>query len=117
MDLTEEGLKLLVKISLKTSLRYAIHLITTSSLVATKRKSHEVDVQDIRRVYNLFVDVKRSSDFLLEQQKSLIFHEIDEDNPAPANIVSLRQGPAKEEEDDDDDEYSDEEDNAMDVDS
>ena len=65
VELTEEGHNLLVKIALKTSLRYAIHLITTSNLVALKRKSHEVDVQDIRRVYNLFVDVKRSSDFLL----------------------------------------------------
>ncbi len=66
MEFTEEAQKLLVKISMRTSLRYAIHLITTSNLVAMKRKSHEVDVQDIRRVYNLFVDVKRSSDFLLE---------------------------------------------------
>ena len=66
-------------------------------------------MQDIRRVYNLFVDVKRSSDFLLEQQKSLIFHEVDENNPAPASIASLRQtAEAKEESEDDDEDEEDE---------
>jgi len=44
VEMTEGAMKLLTKIGKECSLRYSIHLITTSSLVATKRKSAEVDV-------------------------------------------------------------------------
>ncbi len=64
VEITEKALKLLTKIGQKTSLRYSVNLITTSNLVAIRRKSAEVDVEDVRRVYELFVDVKRSSQFL-----------------------------------------------------
>jgi len=66
-------MKLLSKIGMECSLRYAIHLITTSNLVAQKRKAAEVDVADIRKVYNLFVDVKRSTDFLKDYEKEFMF--------------------------------------------
>jgi RuvB-like protein 2 len=69
-------MKLLTKIGKESSLRYAIHLITTANLVSQKRKSPEVDVQDIRRVYSLFVDIKRSVQFLKDFEKEFMFHEI-----------------------------------------
>ena len=59
--MTEDAMKLLTRIGKESSLRYALHLITTASLVSIKRKSAEVDVSDIRKVYSLFVDVKRST--------------------------------------------------------
>lgn len=68
-------MELLTKIGRDYSLRYAIHLITTSNLVAQKRKSAEVDVQDIRRVYKLFVDVKRSTEFLQQFEQEFMFSE------------------------------------------
>ena len=74
--MTEEAKELLVQIAVDTSLRYAIQLITTSNIVATKRKSNQVDVEDIRRVYSLFADVKRSIDYLNEQQQLYLFSEI-----------------------------------------
>lgn len=64
--MTEDAKELLTKIGVQTSLRYSIQLITCSHLVALKRKATEVDVEDIRRVYGLFIDVKRSTDFLKE---------------------------------------------------
>ena len=33
-------------------------------------------MEDIKRVYTLFVDVKRSTQFLLEYQSEFMFHEI-----------------------------------------
>jgi RuvB-like protein 2 len=60
VEMTDDAKDVLTKIGMETSLRYAIHLITASSLVARKRKSTEVDVKDIKRVYNLFLDEKRS---------------------------------------------------------
>ena len=61
-------------------MRYAIQLITAASLVAAKRKSEEVDIQDIRKVYAMFVDVKRSTQFLIEHQQEYMFSEIQGDN-------------------------------------
>ena len=61
VELTEDAKELLTKIAEETTLRYAIQLITTSALVAAKRKSKEVDVEDVRRVYSMFMDVNRST--------------------------------------------------------
>merc|ERR1712084_40263 len=75
VEMTDEAKELLTKIGTESTLRYAIHLITVSNLVAMKRKAQEVDVQDIRKVYSLFVDVKRSTQFLHEYQQEFMFHE------------------------------------------
>jgi len=79
VEMTEEAKELLTKIGTESTLRYAIHLITVANLVALKRKAQEVDVQDIRKVYSLFVDVKRSTQFLIEYQQEFMFSEIAED--------------------------------------
>jgi RuvB-like protein 2 len=55
-------------------------LITTANLVAIKRKSNEVDTEDISTVYSLFIDIERSKQFLKEYEKEFMFTEIDEDN-------------------------------------
>lgn len=75
VEMTEDAMKLLTKIGKDSSLRYSIHLITTANLVSQKRKSAEVDVQDIRKVYSLFVDIKRSVQFLKDFEKEFMFHE------------------------------------------
>lgn len=67
VEMSEGAMDLLTKIGTETSLRYAIHMITVSSLVCTKRKGTEVEVADIKKVYNLFVDVKRSADSIRHQ--------------------------------------------------
>ena len=81
VELTDQAMKLLAKIGIECSLRYAIHLITTANLVAQKRKASEVDVSDIRKVYNLFVDVKRSTDFLKDYEKEFMFSNVAEKKP------------------------------------
>merc|ERR1712110_1350772 len=68
VELTDGAMKALTKIGKDCSLRYAIHLITTANLVAQKRRSAEVEKEDIRKVYNLFVDVKRSTEFLRDYE-------------------------------------------------
>merc|ERR1712178_110619 len=75
VEMTDEAKELLAKIGTESTLRYAIHLITVANLVAMKRKAQEVHVQDIRKVYSLFVDVKRSTQFLHEYQQEFMFHE------------------------------------------
>jgi len=79
VEMTDDAKDLLTKIGVESTLRYAIHLITVSNLCAMKRKAQEVDVQDIRKVYSLFVDVKRSTQFLMEYQQEFMFSEVQED--------------------------------------
>jgi RuvB-like protein 2 len=76
VTMTEEARDILTKIGMETSLRYAIHLITAAHLVAKKRKASSVDVVDIRRVYRLFLDEKRSVNYLREFQEQYMFNEI-----------------------------------------
>ena len=55
--------------------------ITIASLCCQKRKGTEVGLEDIKRVYSLFVDVKRSTQFLMEYQKDFMFNTLaDNDN-------------------------------------
>jgi len=92
--MAEDALELLTKIGMETSLRYAIHMIMAASLCAEKRKSAEVEIADIKRCYTLFVDVKRSTQFLMEYQNEFMYNELGESD--------------EEEEEDDDDEESEE---------
>lgn len=71
----EEAMTLLTALGLKTSLRYVLQLITTANLVALKRKANVVTVSDIKKVYNLFIDLKRSVEFLQEHEKEFMFGE------------------------------------------
>ncbi|EGG08862.1 uncharacterized protein MELLADRAFT_84452 [Melampsora larici-populina 98AG31] len=64
VTLTPTALDILTRIASESSLRYGIQLITTASIVAKRRKAKEVDVADIKRVYTLFLDEKRSVSYL-----------------------------------------------------
>ncbi|KAI8806924.1 ruvB-like 2-like protein [Cladochytrium replicatum] len=75
VEMTEDAKEVLTKIGVETSLRYAIHLITAANLVCRKRKGSEVDVEDIKRVYSLFLDEKRSVQYLKEFQDQYMFNE------------------------------------------
>jgi len=76
VSLADDALELLTRIASETSLRYAIQMIITASLTAQKRKSSIVELTDIKRCYNLFVDVKRSTKFLMEYQNEFMFNEL-----------------------------------------
>ncbi|TPX38561.1 hypothetical protein SeMB42_g06662 [Synchytrium endobioticum] len=74
VDMTEDAKDILTKIGMETSLRYAIHLITAALFIARKRKATEVDVEDIKRVYSLFLDEKRSVEYLKDAASSYMFN-------------------------------------------
>mmetsp|Transcript_27169 Transcript_27169/g.38934 ORF Transcript_27169/g.38934 Transcript_27169/m.38934 type:complete len:501 (+) Transcript_27169:131-1633(+) len=77
VEMADDALELLTRIGMETSLRYAMHMIIAASLVAEKRKSSAVEIEDIKRVYTLFVDAKRSTQFLMEYQGQFMFNELD----------------------------------------
>ena len=66
VEMTEDAKELLTQIGCETRLRYDIQLITAASIACMKRKASEVEIEDIGRVYSMFVDVKRSTQFMTE---------------------------------------------------
>merc|ERR1719420_1212215 len=68
VEMTDDAKALLTKIGTESSLRYSLHLITAANLVCIKRKG-----------YSLFVDVKRSTQFLVDYQNDFMFSELEED--------------------------------------
>merc|ERR1712224_371478 len=94
VEMTDDGLSLLTRIGQGTSLRYAIHMITTAHLVCTKRQGTEVGIEDIKKVYTLFMDLKRSVKMLEDYHADFMFNESKGDEDM---------------EEDDDDEAADEE--------
>ena len=80
VDMEPTALELLTRIASETSLRYAMHLVVTSHLRAQRRKRKSVNLEDVERCYELFVDVKRSTKLLMEHQQQFLFNELDDDN-------------------------------------
>jgi len=78
VEMDEQALAVLTQIGMETSLRYSIQLITAAALASRKRKGTEVSVDDIKRVYSLFIDESRSTTFLQEYQEEFMFNEIPE---------------------------------------
>eukprot|EP00656_Telonema_subtile_P008631 TRINITY_DN1402_c0_g1_i3.p1 TRINITY_DN1402_c0_g1~~TRINITY_DN1402_c0_g1_i3.p1 ORF type:complete len:422 (-),score=134.89 TRINITY_DN1402_c0_g1_i3:208-1473(-) len=81
VEMTEDAMALLTRIGTDTTLRYAIHMITAAHLVCQKRQGTEVDIQDIKRVYTLFMDLKRSVKMLEDYHKDFMFNSA-KDNSA-----------------------------------
>ncbi|XP_038975459.1 ruvB-like 2 [Phoenix dactylifera] len=76
VEMSMDAKVLLTKIGAETSLRYAINLITAAALACQKRKGKIVEMGDISRVYQLFLDVKRSAQYLMEYQSQYMFNEV-----------------------------------------
>lgn len=72
-EISKDALGILAKISKSTSLRYGIQLITTAHLVCRKRKATEVTVDDVKKVYRLFLDEERSTQLMKEYQREYMF--------------------------------------------
>jgi RuvB-like protein 2 len=85
VDMEENALQLLTAIAGDTSLRYAINLITSSSLIAAKHKASKVSMNDVKRAYDLFLDTSRSSSFVHDHQDEYMFNEVDEEAEANGN--------------------------------
>ncbi|CAF4020135.1 unnamed protein product, partial [Rotaria sp. Silwood2] len=76
VEISDDALNVLTKIGKETSLRYSIQLITLSSIISRNRKAREVTVDDIKRVYEVFLDEARSSDNLREYEQYFMFNDL-----------------------------------------
>ncbi|XP_955129.1 DNA helicase (ruvB-like protein), putative [Theileria annulata] len=76
VDVEEDSLELLVKVATDISLRYALQLITASSLIRKRKGGGSVTCDDIKRSFNLFLDSKRSTKYLINFQHDYMFSEL-----------------------------------------
>ena len=67
---------LLTKIGTETSLRYAIHLLSAAAMAAARRKAGAVGVEDVAKAYSLFLDVRRSVQYLQEYNEQYMYNEV-----------------------------------------
>jgi RuvB-like protein 2 len=103
VEMGQDALDLLTKIGMETSLRYAIQMITVAALCCIKRKGSAVGIEDIKRVYSLFVDVKRSTQFLMEYQRDFMFNTLADGEEGSADEEQEAGGMDEDSDDDDDD--------------
>ncbi|UKJ88867.1 DNA helicase [Theileria orientalis] len=76
VELEEDSLELLVKVATDVSLRYALQLITASHLVRQRKGGGPVTCDDIKRSFNLFLDARRSTKYLIDFQHEYMFSEL-----------------------------------------
>lgn len=72
VTLTNDALELLADLGVKYSLRYSIQLLRPSSVVASKKGNAEVRAEDVLEASKLFIDTKRSIEFIREFEEKLI---------------------------------------------
>jgi RuvB-like protein 1 len=58
----------------KTSLRYAIQLMTPANLIAETQGRHQITPDDVSQVDDLFLDGKASAQMLLSSEGAAFMH-------------------------------------------
>lgn len=69
-----EALEKLTEIGVRTSLRYAVQLLSFAAQSARIEKRSEVNVDDVNKVNNLFADVGEATKYLRKYEEKLLKH-------------------------------------------
>jgi len=70
----EEALEELTRIGARTSLRYAVQLLSLAAQNARVAKRDRVEVEDVRRVSGLFMDVGEAAEYLRKHEERMMRH-------------------------------------------
>lgn len=72
VTLSKEALERLTELGINNSLRYAVQLLAPAYEYAKIRNSTKIEVEDIERAANIFVDVGKSSSYLKKWEDRMI---------------------------------------------
>ena len=72
VNISKEALELLTDIGYKTSLRHSMQLIAPAYEVAKENGREKIEKEDVEFVSKLFVDVKRSSEYLRSYEDKML---------------------------------------------
>ena len=74
INISEEALDELTRIGARTSLRYAVQLLSLAAQNARVAKRDVVEVEDVRRVDGLFMDVGEAAEYLRKYEEKMMRH-------------------------------------------
>ena len=74
ISISEEALNELTEIGARTSLRYAVQLLSLAAQNARVAKRDRVEVEDVRRVDELFMDVSEAAEYLRKYEEKMMRH-------------------------------------------
>ena len=74
IDVSEEALEELTRIGARTSLRYAVQLLSLAAQNARVAKRDRVEVEDVKRVDELFMDVGEAAEYLRKYEEKMMRH-------------------------------------------
>ena len=72
VELSDDALRKLTELGVKFSLRYAVQLLAPANEFAKLRNSDKIDVEDVERAAELFVDVSTSSSYLKKWEEKML---------------------------------------------
>jgi len=72
IELSDDALELLTDLGERNSLRYAVQLLAPAHEFAKLKNSGKVEVDDVKRASELFVDVGQSSDYLKRWEEKMV---------------------------------------------
>ena len=74
IEIEKEALERLTDVGERSSLRYAVQLLSLAAQNAKRRKSEKVTVEDVQRVNSLFMDINEAADYLRRYEEKLLTH-------------------------------------------
>ncbi|RJS86000.1 RuvB-like helicase [Candidatus Bathyarchaeota archaeon] len=74
VTINNDALEKLTEIGTRSSLRYAVQLLSLAAQNAKVRKSDTVAIEDVERVASLFMDVTQATEHLRRYEEKLMYH-------------------------------------------
>ncbi|MEM2995344.1 MAG: RuvB-like domain-containing protein [Candidatus Bathyarchaeia archaeon] len=74
VTIENDALEKLTEIGVKSSLRYAVQLLSLAAQNATAMKHKSVTLEDVERVDSLFMDVSEATEHLRKYEEKLLYH-------------------------------------------
>ena len=74
IEIKDEALEKLTDVGERSSLRYAVQLLSLAAQNAKRMKREKVEVEDVERVSVLFMDINEAADYLRKYEEKLLTH-------------------------------------------
>jgi len=74
IEIEEDALEKLTDVGERSSLRYAVQLLSLAAQNARRLKREKVNIEDVERVSSLFMDVNEAAEYLKRYEEKLLTH-------------------------------------------
>jgi len=74
IEIENDALEKLTEVGEKSSLRYAVQLLSLAAQNAKRLKREKVKMEDVERVNALFMDINEAAEYLRKHEEKLLTH-------------------------------------------